>query len=208
MTAITNASVQVVGPGTTDRAKVFDRRRAWASLWTNPDYVEDWRANGGLVLQEPPPFPLRRQSEADLGAARWNLLAWEAPWLERHGAPFWADVAMFEGRAVDVEAETEKTLRRVVVRSGARFFGIRLRDGGLIVRVERDGQVAQIRLMDGKAFDPWRSGLELSAGGDAIPSTAWTRLERLDGTVFARRGRGRKREASVPERRRRRRAQT
>ena len=62
----------------------------------------DWRANAGPVVLEAPPFPLRRQSVADLKAARWNLLAWEAPWMKGHAAPFWADVPMLEGRALDV----------------------------------------------------------------------------------------------------------
>lgn len=97
------------------------------------------------MAQEAPPFAFRRQTEADPGAVRWNLLAWEAPWLERLGAPFWTDVAMFEARAVDAGEDTARTLRlrRVVVRSGATFWGLRLRDGGLVVRVERERRVAQ-----------------------------------------------------------------
>ena len=59
---------------------------------------------------------------------------------------------MFEDRAVDAGEDIERTLRRVVVRFGATFWGLRLRDGGLILRVERE--VAQIRVKDGTAFDP------------------------------------------------------
>ena len=87
---------------TNEGEKVRDGKRGWRRLRSNLDYVEDWRANGGRVLQEEAQFRLRRQSEADLGAARWNLLAWEPPWLKGHAAPFWADMPMLEGRALDV----------------------------------------------------------------------------------------------------------
>ena len=40
--------------------------------------------NAGPVVQEAPPFPLRRQTVEDLEAARWNLLAWEPLWLKGH----------------------------------------------------------------------------------------------------------------------------
>ena len=175
-----------MGSGRNEEPKIHGRRRTWRALWTNPDYVEDWGAHAGPVVQEAAPFRFRRQTEADLGAARWKLLAWEAPWLERLGAPFWADVAMFEARAVDAGEDTERTLRRVVIRSGATFWGLRLRDGGLIVRVERERKVAQIRVKDGAAFDPWRSALDVARGGGGARSTRWTRLKRLDGPVFAR----------------------
>ena len=85
------------------------------------------------MAHEPPPFPLHTQTVADLEAARWNLLAWEAPWLNEHAAPFWAGVPMLEGRALDVGEVTEHALFRFVVRSGATFWGLRLRDGGLIL---------------------------------------------------------------------------
>ena len=176
-----NASVRLVESGTNKGATVHGGRRAWRLLRSNPDYVADWRANAGPVMLEAPPFPLRRQSVADLKASRWNLLAWEAPWLKQHGAPFWADVPMLEGRALDTGEAVERTLRRVVVRCGATFWGIRLRDGALVLRVTRGRETEQIRMADGVAFDPWRSGLEI-----AVPAGAWVLVERLDGTVFAR----------------------
>ena len=160
-------------------AKVHDGRRAWRLLRFNPDYVADWRANGGPVAHEPPPFPLRTQTVADLEAGRWNLLAWEAPWLNEHDLPFWAGVPMLKGSALDVGEFTEHALFRVVVRSGATFWGLQLRDGGLILKVMRGRRAAQIRVKGGKAFDPARSGLEiaeaiggfLAVGGHA--SRAW-----------------------------------
>ena len=172
--------------GTNEGAKVHDGRRAWRLLRSDPDYVADWRANGGPVAHEPPPFPLRTQTVADLEAARWNLLAWEAPWLNEHAAPFWAGVPMFEGRALDVGEFTEHALCRVVVTSGATFWGLRLRDGGLVIRVARGRKAKQIRLRDGKAFDPARSGLEVAVPAGASRPRAWTRVESLDATFFAR----------------------
>ena len=172
--------------GTNEGAKVHDGRRAWRLLRSNPDYVADWRANGGPVVHEPPPFPLRTQTVADLEAARWNLLAWEAPWLNEHAAPFWAGVPMLEGRALDVGEFTEHALFRVVVRSGATFWGLRLRDGGLIINVARGRESKLIRVTDGAAFDPARSGLEIAPRAGASSPSEWTRVESLDDTVFVR----------------------
>ena len=47
----------------------------WHALRSNPDGRADWRTHGG----EPAGcggFGLRGQTEADLKAARWGLLAW------------------------------------------------------------------------------------------------------------------------------------
>ena len=56
------------------------RKQLWQSLRSNPDYRVEWRAHGGAALPPAPaPFLLRAQSEADLMAARWGLLAWEDP---------------------------------------------------------------------------------------------------------------------------------
>ena len=54
MTPEGNASVPVMESGTCKGVNMHDRRRAWRLLSSNPDYVEDWQANGGPVLQEPP----------------------------------------------------------------------------------------------------------------------------------------------------------
>ena len=106
--------------------------------------------------------------------------------MKLHDVPFWADGPMLEGRALDVGEATENTLRRVVVRTGATFMGLRLRDGGLVIKVTRGREAAQIRLGNGKAFSPWRSGLEIAVRADASPSSEWVRVGSLDGTVFAR----------------------
>ena len=69
-----------------------------------------WRTRRRRFLCAARPSPTWRP-------ARWNLLAWEAPRLNEHAAPFWAGVPMFEGRALDVGEFTGHALFRVVVRS-------------------------------------------------------------------------------------------
>ena len=93
---------------------------------------------------------------------------------------------MREGRALDMGEAAGKTLRRVVVRCGATFWGLRLRDGALVLRVARGREAEQIWIADGTAFDPRRSGLEIAVPADASPHDAWVLVERLDGTLFAR----------------------
>ena len=93
---------------------------------------------------------------------------------------------MLEGRALDVGEVTEHALFRVVVRSGATFWGLRLRDGGLILNVMRGRRAGQIRITDGEAFDPAQSGLEIAVVISGVPRNGWTRVESLDATVFAR----------------------
>ena len=103
-----------------------------------------------------------------------------------HGAPFWADVTMIEGRALDVGDCTERTLRRVVVRSGATFWGLRLRGGALVLKVFQGRESVQITVADGEAFTPARSGLAIAVRSDTSRRRRWVRVERLDGTIFAR----------------------
>ena len=153
-------------------------RPGWRSLRTDPDYVADWRANAGPPAHEAPPFPFRRQTEADLKAARWNLLAWEDPRHPSLAELFWADVPMVEARTAGDAGRY--ALWRVVRMSGARFMGLRLRDGTLIVKVVKGRRSAQIRVIDGEAFDPARSGLEIPARTERPARCVRTRVESLD----------------------------
>ena len=74
----------------------------WQTLRSNPEYRADWRAHRSAAVQlEPAPFPLRIQSEADLVAARWGLLAWEDPRVRNRSSPFWANVTMVRAHAAD-----------------------------------------------------------------------------------------------------------
>ena len=153
-------------------------RPSWRSLRTDPDYVADWRASAGPTVHEAPPFPFRRQAEADVKAARWNLLAWEDPRYPSLAELFWADAPMVETRTAGDAGRY--ALCRVVRRSGARFMGLRLRDGALIVKVVKGRRWAQIRIIDGDAFDPVRSGVEIAARTERPGRGARTRVESLD----------------------------
>ena len=153
-------------------------RPSWRSLRTDPDYVADWRANAGPTVHEAPPFPFRRQTEADLKAARWNVLAWEDPRYPSLAELFWADTPMIETRTAGDAGGY--ALWHVVRMSGARFMGLRLRDGTLIVKFVKGRRSAQIRVIDGEAFDPARSGLEIPARTERPARGARTRVESLD----------------------------
>ena len=70
-----------------------------AALRRRRDYVGDWSAQvGGAAPLEPAPFSVRRQTRADFGAARWDLLAWEDPAVGMAASPFWIDAKMPRGR--------------------------------------------------------------------------------------------------------------
>ena len=65
-------------------------------------------------------------------------------------------------------------------------MGLRLRDGTLIVKVVRGRRSAQIRIIDGGAFDPVRSGLEIAAQTERPGRGARTCVENLDSVGFQR----------------------
>ena len=90
---------------------------------------------------------------------------------------------------------TESTLLRAVVRCGATFWGLRLRDGTLVIRVARRRRAEQIRISDGDAFDPARSGLEVAVPVDTTSSGGWVRIE--SSTVSSSLGSGRKGRAAA-----------
>ena len=51
----------------------------WARLRRYADYRAAWAAVYAAPAFEDAPFPVRIQSQADLRAAAWRLLAWEDP---------------------------------------------------------------------------------------------------------------------------------
>ena len=66
---------------------------AWRFLRRNPDYVEAWRAVAAKLASQPGGnLGVRAQTDEDLEAAAWGLLAWENP-LDEDGlaSPFWRD---------------------------------------------------------------------------------------------------------------------
>ena len=170
-------------PGVTTRALGRDSQRAWRRLRESPDYVADWRASAGRTVREAPPFAFRRQTEADLKAARWNLLAWEDPRHPQWAELFWADAAMIDAR---VAKAGEPAWRRLVRGAGATFTGLRLLEGSVVLKVRRGRETGQIRVLDGAAFDPARSGLEVAMREAVDARSGWVRIEALEGIVFGR----------------------
>ena len=82
-----------------DAGEFVTRGSRWTALRRRRDYVADWRAQvGGPAPLEPAPFSMRRQTRADLGTARWDLLAWEDPAVGMAAWPFWIDTRMPRSR--------------------------------------------------------------------------------------------------------------
>ena len=126
---------------------------AWQFLKNHPDYIVDWwMAAAGMPRPDGEPFPIRIQTETDLEAAAWGLAAWEDPLSEDGPAsPFWDDAPM--SRAVP-DPGGGMPFAALVRSDGSRLEGLRLRDGALILKVERGAAAVQIRIEDGDAFDP------------------------------------------------------
>ena len=160
-----------------------DAERAWWWLSEDADYVADWGASAGPTVREAPPYAFRRQSEADLEAARWNLLVWEDPHHPQWAELFWADAVMVEAR---VTRSARHVWRQLVRRAGATYTGLRLLDGALVLKVSRGHETGQLRVLDGAAFDPAVSGLEVARRRGAGARSGWRRVESLEGVVFGR----------------------
>ena len=116
----------------------------WPFLRCTRDYRKAWRAHAQPPEYEDAPFPVRLQSEADLEAERgWRMLAWEDPFDEDGPAsPFWADAPMLSGEGSDAAPP----LLPLLAGAGARLDGLRLRDGGLVLKAEKGGTAVQLRI--------------------------------------------------------------
>lgn len=128
-----------------------DGAKAWRYLKRNPDYLDELPAAEGLPAPESGPFPLRMQTEADLNAARWGLLAWEDPLAGTEPVvPFWTEAPTLEAVAVP----GPPALADLLEAPGARLSGLRLLDGAVVVKLERGEAAVHMRIADGDAFDP------------------------------------------------------
>ena len=89
-------------------------------------------------------FPVRIQSEADRAARDpWRIEAWENPFArDGPASPFLAGEAMLEAEG----SATARPLLPFLAAVGARIDGLRLLDGSLVVKIERDGRAAQVRV--------------------------------------------------------------
>ena len=135
----------------------WDPVRAWRFIRASKAYRDAWRRWApppGLL--EPAPFEVRWQKDADLGALRWGLLAWANPDAALGPlSPFWARTAMGDGR---VEPGGEP-LARLSAAGKAGLAGLRVA-GGLILKIERCGAAAQVRVPGAETF-PSEGGLQL-----------------------------------------------
>ena len=181
--AIFAAAARFLESGMTTGARRRDPERSWRRLREDPEYVSDWRASAGPTVREAPPYAFRRQTEADLKASRWNLLAWEDPHHAEWAELFRADVAMVEARVAEPGGDA---WRRLIRRAGATYAGLRLLDGALVLKVRRGRETGQIRVIDGSAFDPAQSGLEVAGRRSVHARSGWVRVESLDRVVFGR----------------------
>ena len=98
-------------------------------------------------------------------AAPRGLLAWEDPSAEDGPAsPFWVEAPMAAGLPGRADSPPFAALVR---KQGGAVSGLRLLDGALILKVERDGAAGQVGIEDGAAFDPTGGlGLFLPWGDD------------------------------------------
>ena len=132
--------------------------RAWNFLQRNPDFIEDRLRWAEPAQAEHAPFPLRQQTEGDLEAASWGLLAWADPQDEAGTAsPFWAAAPTLEA----MPAAGAPALVDLLDDPEVRLSGLRFSNGAVIVKIEKGEASIQFRIADGAAFDP--------AGGVEIP---------------------------------------
>ena len=126
---------------------------AWRFLRRNPDYVKAWHAVAAkLPGQAGGDFGVRAQTDVDLEAAAWGLLAWEDP-LDEDGpaSPFWAETPMLDAEAAP---RGVPPLAKVIGEAGAGLAGLCLVDGVLVLKIERGEAAAQVRIGEAEAFDP------------------------------------------------------
>ena len=123
-----------------------DGVRAWTVLRRVGEYGEAWHrhaAGAGVpAAPEPGPFPVRLQTEADLEADRFEMLAWEDPGkADGPASPFWRQDDMPEGLV-----EPGAAPLAALVGDNGSVEGLRLLDGGLVLKIEYGGAAVQIDL--------------------------------------------------------------
>ena len=131
----------------------WDPVRAWRFIRASKAYRTAWnrrRPQPGLPERAPPGsedgawVPVRMRSDADDGARRWGMLAWEDPYAERPMAPFWSEAGVVEG----LVTYDMPPLVRLAAEGGASLNGLRLDDGALMLRIERDGRSVLVRVAE------------------------------------------------------------
>ena len=127
---------------------------AWAYLRRDPRYRAAWATNAGTARFEAGAFPLRVQTEADLAAAEWSLLAWEDPGVAVWRSPFWCGIPMLVGEPDPEPWPDPAPLLPLLAEAGARVEGLRLLDGHFVLKVELGNALLQIRVPSGRTFGP------------------------------------------------------
>ena len=123
---------------------VADGAWAWAFLRCDRHYRAAWRENAAPPAYEDAPYLVRIRSEADFAAeGSWRLLAWEDP-DGGSASPFFADAPMLEG----VGSPCATPLLALMADAGATVEGLRLADGVLVLKVEKNGWAVQVRIAD------------------------------------------------------------
>ena len=135
----------------------WDAVRAWRFIRASRAYRTAWAKRRHLSgLPERAPFPVCLQTAADLAVAAWGMAAFEDPHAERSLAPFWTQAGVIDGRV----APDAPPLARLAAEGGATLSGLRLGDGALMLRIERQRRSVQVRLPGGTVF-PENGGLLL-----------------------------------------------
>ena len=143
------------------------RSTRWSTLRHDRAYVADWRAHAGAASAlEPEPFPLRTRTSADLGAARWGLLAWKDPGAGMAASPFWVDEAMPKGRFVETDDADPKAILVLLEEASATLAGLRLPDDARVLRIAHGRKSGQVRIPDADAADAARCGLAVAIAVD------------------------------------------
>ena len=125
-----------------------DGARAWYYLQCDPEYRAAWREAVAPPAWEDAPFRIRLQSEADLAAlGPWRMLAWEDPFGGAASA-FFADAPMLDGAG----SQRAPPLLPLLRKAGAAVEGLRLRGGGLVLKVEKDGAAVQVRVTEDRVL--------------------------------------------------------
>ena len=127
---------------------------AWAWMRRDRGYRAAWAAQGVSPRFEPASFPLRVQTEADLLAADWSLLAWEDPWDGAWRSPFWSGMRLLVGEPAPDPWPDPTPLLPLLAQAGARIGGLRLLNGRLVLKAELDNAVLQILVPSGRMFGP------------------------------------------------------
>ena len=118
---------------------------AWRVLRGLRAYQAAWEAQADApAFEAGTAFPVRIQSAADLAAHDpWRIEAWENPFArDGPASPFLAGEGMLEAEG----SATAQPLLPFLAGVGARVDGLRLLDGSLIVKIERDGRAVQVRV--------------------------------------------------------------